>query len=324
LREEEAKKAIVQNVIVTRQHVILAKLYLLNLSRTQRHDPQPIVEQFATQQGCSKPNTVFLRPDTGTQPDVQAAIVEASEYLISVLSVEEAIWELIHEGIFLHDHNFINIGLRISWTTAVQGSGHSGDWRFDEFEIQVPGTINFAPSYRYETRETLTDPNLFILEAGIKGADIEVIEALQDAVNCFRKQLYRPAVVLLGKAMEGAWVEVGIALIHSVPDSARFDKAKFEESITDAISIMKKIDKVLQLYKNKDLVGHVVNECGIRASELENIAIWSKVLQDARNAIHYGVKPTIPNTYEKVAVLLLASADSLSKLYHIKRTAEHS
>ena len=123
--------------------------------------------------------------------------------------------------------------------------------------------------------------------------------------------------------MEGAWVEVGIALIHSVPDDVRFDKAKFEESITDAISVMKKIDKVLQLYKNKDLVGHVVNECGIRASELENIAIWSKVLQDARNAIHYGVKPTIPNTYEKVAVLLLASADSLSKLYHIKRIAEH-
>jgi len=65
-----------------------------------------------------------------------------------------------------------------------------------------------------------------------------------------------------------------------------------------------------------------VAQSGIRAGEIESIVIWSEVLRDARNAIHFGVKPVIPNTYEKVAVLLLAAADNLSKLYHIKRVAE--
>lgn len=60
----------------------------------------------------------------------------------------------------------------------------------------------------------------------------------------------------------------------------------------------------------------------LRAGEIESVVIWSEVLREARNAIHFGVKPVIPNTYEKVAVLLLAAAGNLAKLYHIKRVAQ--
>jgi hypothetical protein len=317
MTEEEVKKEIIKRVVVTRQHLTLAKAFILNLARTDKHDLRRLSDQYAKQRGYNKPkNEIALRPNVD-----EASLVEASEYFTSILSMGEATWALIHEGVLLHDGLLTEIDNYLGWTTAIAGSGQYGGWTFEEFSMKIPVAVTFAPSHRCNTEEVLTDPNLFLLEAGIEGADSEVIEALEDAINCFRKELYRASVVLLGKAMEGAWVEMGIALAHSVPSNAQFNKAKFMETMTDEASLVKKINEILKLYKNKDVVGDVAGRFGIRAGELESIVIWSEVLRDARNAIHFGVKPVFPNAYEKVAVLLLAAASNLSKLYHIKQIA---
>jgi hypothetical protein len=317
MTQEEAKEELIRRVVVTRQHVTLAKAFILNLVRIKEYEPTTLSDQFAKQRGFNKPSQISLRPDVD-----EAALYQASEYLISILSLGEATWALIHEGVLLYNGHHTNLDTHVRWTTVVAGGGQSGGWPLEELSMEVPIQITFAPSHRYDTKEVLTNPNLFLLEAGIEGADSEVVEALQDAINCFRKELYRASVILLGKAMEGAWLEMGIALAHSVPSDAHFNKAKFIEMMTDETPLAKKIDEVRKLYKNKDLVSNVMNQTGIRAGEIEGIVIWSEVLRDARNAIHFGVKPVIPNTYEKVAVLLLAAADNLSKLYHIKRVAE--
>jgi len=86
--------------------------------------------------------------------------------------------------------------------------------------------------------------------------------------------------------------------------------------------ILSRVEKAKSRRELPRVFDFAVAQSGIRAGEIESIVIWSEVLRDARNAIHFGVKPVIPNTYEKVAVLLLAAADNLSKLYHIKRVAE--
>ena len=321
ITEQEARKEILARVVVSKQNVTLAEDYLLCQPRDKVYESLAVVSDFTREQGHTKPDRIILHRDA----DIEADLTRGAEYFTSVLSIAEAIWLCIHEGILIHSSQRVEFDNHIRWTTIPPqgGSGQSGGWTLEEFRMELPRTIAFSFSHRrIDTSETLTNPNLFLLESGISGADAEVVEALQDSVNCFRKRLFRPAVVLLGKAMEGAWVEAGIALAQSVSEGSQFNKSKFVEKMTSETPVMKKIDEVLNLYKNKNLIGDIPDRCGVRTSEVENIIVWSKVLQMARNAIHFGVKPIIPNSYEKVAVLLLSGAENLSKLYLIKKTAE--
>ena len=49
--------------------------------------------------------------------------------------------------------------------------------------------------------------------------------------------------------------------------------------------------------------------------------LWTNVLREARNGIHFEAKPTSLSTYEKVMVLFLEGASSFSKLYRIRAAA---
>ena len=76
------------------------------------------------------------------------------------------------------------------------------------------------------------------------------------------------------------------------------------------------------MYERKDCFPTVATKCGIRPAELRQVEHWSDTLRDSRNTIHFGVAAATPNTYEKVAVLLLASVLNLRALYAIKDAAD--
>lgn len=122
--------------------------------------------------------------------------------------------------------------------------------------------------------------------------------------------------------MEGAWIELGCSLARAVSPEGGFNKEKSVDIMSDDnTGIATKIQKVRNLYNQKDLTDHVVKQCGISPKGLGNIIIWSDVLRESRNAIHFGVKPTIENSYEKLAVLFIDGAKNLAIIYKIKRIA---
>jgi hypothetical protein len=320
MNADEAKAEILKRVVVTRQHVTLAKSFLQRLPGIGPHDPFTLMNQFSRQQGYQHPEKIVLHPSVNPEPLLR----QTSGYFTCVLALAEGIWALIHQGYLLHVGNLRAWEAHQEWTTVVPGQGGmSAGWRFPEYTVELPQKIVLAPSYRHECPQPMTDPDLFVLEAGIENADPEIIEALQDAVCCFRHELYRPAVTMLGKAMEGAWIELGCSLARAVPTEGGFNKEKFMGTMSDDnIGIATKIQKVRNLYNQKNLVAHVVKQCGISPKELDNIIIWSDVLRESRNAIHFGVKPTIENSYEKVAVLFIDGAKNLAIMYKIKRIAD--
>ena len=127
---------------------------------------------------------------------------------------------------------------------------------------------------------------------------------------------------MLGKAMEGAWIEVGCSIAKA---SLLEDEKKgriIQKLQDDSESVPAKIKQVLDLYKNKDLSRGIIKAAEILPSSIESIVVWSNVLREARNAIHFGVKPTIPNSYEKVSVLLIDGAHNFSLMYRIKRVSD--
>ena len=88
------------------------------------------------------------------------------------------------------------------------------------------------------------------------------------------------------------------------------------------MGVGKKIDDVISLYEHQDLFQSVAQRSGVKLQELRAIAIWSDVVRDSRNTIHFGVEPSVANTYEKVAALLIGAVPNLRVLYHLKKVAD--
>jgi hypothetical protein len=67
------------------------------------------------------------------------------------------------------------------------------------------------PSHRGDDDAYLVEPSLYLDVLSIPTMHAELQEALAEAVRCFRAKLYTAGVAMLGKASEGAWLELGAA-----------------------------------------------------------------------------------------------------------------
>jgi hypothetical protein len=123
---------------------------------------------------------------------------------------------------------------------------------------------------------------------------------------------------MLGKASEGAWLELGEALIQVLsPSDALHVKKQRDDLENPIIGIGKKIEIVVSLFERQDLYSHVSESTGVSIQQLRSTASWSDTVRDSRNTIHFGVEPSVPNSYEKVAALLLGAVPNLRIIYRI-------
>jgi len=328
MREQEARLRLLDLVNVSYQHVVMAKLFLLETEGNTPFQTDNLIRDFTRLQQVSLPERIVI----GSSVDLFSQLNQAADYLTNALALVQGVWSLIHEGYFIpgeriartaiHEGYFIpgeriaRTALSIRWTSIVPGDSGGGGWPLEELAITQPYEVFKSPQYRKVQLESFGSADLFVLEAGIGNTDEEIIEAVQDAIRCFRNELYRPCVTMLSKAMEGAWIELGLSLAQH---SQRVQK--IEASLKSDNGIAGKITLILKLYENAEL-DLVVKSSGIKPAQLQHVNIWSDVVREARNAIHFGVAPTIPNSYEKVSVLLLAAATNLKLLYTIKRAAD--
>lgn len=318
MNEGEARSEIFRRATPTRQVVSLAKARLLSDKTPYAFLGREFLRQFAEDQGYGQPEHVQLNPRADSEPD----IARAAGFLRCTLAGAQALWELINAGRFMFDGTVRKETPSQSWTTVLANSGgNTASWSFEEANYALPDHIFRSPLSGHADFESILDPDIFALEAGVAGAHSEVIEALQDAVRCLRAELYRPAIVMLGKAMEGAWIELGIALGRATSDDAMRSSILKLMSDEDQ-SIAKKIDRVLKFYDRRDLFADIATSSGIRPRELRNVFVWSDVLREARNAIHFGTNPAAANTYEKAVVLFLEGSNSFAKMYQIKKAAD--
>ena len=55
---------------------------------------------------------------------------------------------------------------------------------------------------------------------------------------------------------------------------------------------------------------------------LNNVIVWADAVRESRNSVHYGAEPSMPNTYEKIAALLIGCVPHLRLLYRIRSAAK--
>jgi hypothetical protein len=316
---EDVETLIRERVSVTPQRVVLAKAIVLDASIESR-ESELLIQAALNANEVQMPGQVVVHPSVDPMPQISAA----AEALSWRLAASEAIWSLIHSGLLVALSEPHHPTLSISWTTVVPGSGGmSGGWRFDDLVIPLPRLVRRAPSLEGAANQFLSEPDLYLNTLGVSNMHPDVTEAFREAVKCFRHELFTASVTMLGKASEGAWLELGASLLAVIPvrQGAQFTKQRtiLEDPATGPL---KKVEAILQIYSRQDVFQSLASRSSIRIQELRHVAIWSDAVRDSRNTIHFGVASATPNTYEKLVALLISAVPNVRQLYRLKAAAD--
>ena len=319
MNEAQAKRSIIDGVKVTPHMVVLAKGIIS--SRTSGVTSSSSLEDMVL--GANEirfPIEICIHP----LANPEFAVAQASAAFSWRLAVVEAIWSLIHEGMLLQQGNTTELTGHIRWTDASpSGSGGtSSGWTFPEFTVFVPVQVRTAPSFDGASDQVLVDGDLYLHNLNIGGMHEEVASSIREAIKCYRKELYTASVAMLGKASEGAWLELGKALIDWFPPE---HASKIEKQVKileeHSLSTIIKIKAINDIYNHRDIVKTLEEDSEVTSSDLRAVATWSDAIRDSRNTIHFGVAPALPNSPEKVSSLLIGAVPHLRVLYQLRRSA---
>jgi len=196
---------------------------------------------------------------------------------------------------------------------------HGGNITFDhQFDMFYPEGIT-RPPWR-ETPSELFDSDLYLQRLAKVGIHPSVEEAIRLSLSCFQHELFVPCVAMLGAASEAAWIQLGHALTKRSPDSAVASKL-LNDLDRPQVSTKNKMERVCNLYDLpafKPLYG----TSRIDNTRLRRIQQWSDQFREARNVLHWGATPSVPNSYEKVAVLLMDAVSEIRDLHLVKNSAD--
>lgn len=319
MNEAEASKLIREHVAVTQQKVVMAKTIVLGAA-TSDCTSDSLVHAVLVANDAEMPRQVVLHDSVNPLP----AIIATANALSWSLAGAEAIWSLIHSGLLFPLSDVRGDAPSVQWTTVIPGSGGmSSGWRFEEFFIPTPGRLRRAPSSLQAGNQFLTEPDLYLRSLNIANMHAEVVAAFRESVQCFRHEFFTSSLAMLGKASEGAWLELGTSLVACIPkaDEGKFSKQRtaLEDPMTGTF---RKIESVLTIYDHQEVFGPISKSSGVRLQELRSVAVWSDAVRDSRNTIHFGVAPATPNTYEKLAALLIGAVSNVRVLYRVKEVAD--
>ena len=314
MQRDEPETIIRERISVTRQKIVVAKSFALEYFGAENSRPahtDNMVRNFLehVQADALEPNArVVLQPSGEWLPSLE----RKADAISWKLAAFAAVLELIHSNALMDSGTqYTSYEPKVGYdATRVKA-----DWSFRELQIPYPPDVLLPPS-GFSDSDVLCNPDLFLNNLDVPNMPNTVKEPLQEAVSCFRHELYTASVVMLGKASEEAWIDVGVALYKALPE----DQTKKIEALTDPnTSIYKGLRTVLKLYEHSELK-QVRRESGVR--NLNDALIWSDTVRDSRNVVHAGNSPSTPNTYEKVAAILLGAVPRMRELYRVLEAAQ--
>jgi hypothetical protein len=246
--------------------------------------------------------------------NAEVQLTQAARALSNVMAAHEAVWELVQAGELLP---IGSLGVwrpdGFGWQTPSGGGG-----------ITIPGPTSTAPErimrapWRRQSIGALWDADLYARDLPV---DLHpgILEALREAVECFRRDLFLPCLAMLTAAAEGMWTETGTALLGA---AARHDKdmKKLEDALTaDRGGLSWLVSSAAAAYARKDLFGPVQKASG--AHDLAAEQQWTDAVRDGRNVLHWGVGTVTANSYSKVATLLQVAPLRFKTLADVRRAA---
>jgi hypothetical protein len=315
MNQSDANEYIKSRISVTRQKVTIAKSTIFQLCKTI-HQSSNLIDEFLETIGAVMPSIVVIHNSVDPIP----VLKKCSESISWRIAGSEAIWELIHSNLLIQTSpNIDSKQISVSWTTIVPGSGgQSSSWRFSEYSLPYPSKVSRPLSLTNDSEDFLSNHDLYLAQLNVNAFHPDVESSLREAVECFRYELYTASLAMLGKAVEGSWLDLGESLIDSLPSNFVSSVRNIKDRLENPhVGIGKKIEDVVSLYERQDIFGQVTDQSGVSLNELRMAAAWSNIVRESRNSIHFGVESSTPNTYEKIAALLLGAVPHIQIIYRL-------
>lgn len=316
----DPESVIRSRVAVTRQKVMMAKAVVYEAALNHRSWDDLLTAVYEAN-SVVVPRPVCLHESV----DIDAQLTAVANAISWRLATIEAIWSLVHSGLLISMGDVSARTATVAHTTIPPGggSGMSGGWTFEEYALPAPSRVRRSPSSLADRNEFLSEPDLYLRSLDVSGMHADVAGAFAEAVRCFGHGLFTASLAMLGKASEGAWLELGAALVALIPASEQSRYAKPCAMLEDSMAgPYRKVEAVLAIFDHQDRFGDVARASGVKPKDLRPAAVWSDAVRDSRNTIHFGVAPAVPNTYEKVAALLLGAVPNVRLLYRLKNAAD--
>ena len=310
LNVEEAGREIREKISVNEQMIVIAKSH--------------IVESFQS-------NTTSLI--SSVQSSQEALSISSSnttdEYALSISwhnAAVEAIWGLVSAGILIPTSSeFIETDRSVYFEST---SGNRMASRTEFGNINLQGTqLTTYKSFRLrrsgvtENNFVLSNTDVYLNKMHTGSLSEHINTDLRECIACFRTENYLASLTMLGRAVEGAWVNLGMALA----DSANTDStsnALNNSMKNENQSLSKKMKTVLNNYKKDDEFKDIWTKSSVFPRNLEEVHNWSDMVRDARNSIHWGAEPVIPNNYEKIAIYLMCAIPNIAAISKIMEACE--
>jgi len=217
----------------------------------------------------------------------------------------QAAWELVAAGIRVPEGS-------AAWPPSLtyRNSGFRGGSetvRKPPLTLPVPEKIWRLPL----TSEVPGDSDLFLSGVDRTTLHSGIVEAIEQSLLCFRRGLFMPATAMLGAAIEAAWTECGTAAAKAIPD------ALLEQTLARQVSfggLVTQVHKSLIHANAKPLL----RAAGREAYQVRDAEVWTTVLRERRNALHWGKAKSFIADHSETATLLLATPQHLSTLEAIR------
>ncbi len=282
---EQAGAEIISKVLVTREDVARAKVWLARCSAGRTTD---LCTEWLATQTITLPKVVEI--DSPTCSEVLTTTVRG--YSIA-LAFYQAVWELIGNGELLPDHSFSRWEAQLGYKTP----HGAGGIRLDRLHCPIPERIERSP-FPFDAPR---DPDIFLKGIDCAALHAGIHEAVKQALSCFWRGLYMPATAMLAAAAEANWTECGTAVAKNLADS------KYQGVMSDPYaSISRKVTetrKALETAKGRELLKRAARTI----PDVTNAELWTTALRDRRNMLHWTKANSFIVDHSETGILLMAA-----------------
>lgn len=275
--DDDLKRAIRRQVAVTPQMVVIVKTAAFHLAAGATPiDSASIASACVAGDGLATttPHLVLRGLDPDTSPDVALIARQISWKLATA----EALHSMIGDGVLLgRGEQGLTFSVAYSTNPVGSGSNTSGGFDVDGFDYWWPAKVQRMPSYLWHSdAEYLSDPSLYLGTMAVSNMHADIVNALRESVSCFRTGLHTAAVAMLGKAVEGAWLELGDELVMCCDRNSHAPSQATRDALEDPnVGIMRKIEVIIRVYDNSSVFGPVHSATGMKGKQLAALATWT-------------------------------------------------
>jgi hypothetical protein len=156
------------------------------------------------------------------------------------------------------------------------------------------------------------DPDIFLQGINCGSLHSGILEAVEQSLRCFKQGLYMPATAMLAAGAEATWTECGIQVAKHLSD-ARLD-VLFSDQYASISRKVADLRKALEQQHAKQLL----KNAGVTIAKVNDAEVWTTVLRDRRNALHWGKAKSFIADYSETATLLTAAPLHISTLEAIR------